>query len=52
MKTPHLLPLSRQALELLKAIREISGECDLVFIGDHDFRKLNRHGFNRYLGVI
>ncbi|ECI2792300.1 tyrosine-type recombinase/integrase [Salmonella enterica subsp. enterica serovar Give] len=39
MKTPHLVPLSRQALELLKAIREISGECDLIFIGDHDFRK-------------
>ncbi|EPA0526332.1 tyrosine-type recombinase/integrase [Escherichia coli] len=39
MKTPHLVPLSRQALELLKAIRVISGECDLVFIGDHDFRK-------------
>ena len=39
MKTPHLVPLSRQALELLKAIREISGEFDLVFIGDHDFRK-------------
>lgn len=39
MKTPHLVPLSRQALELLKAIREISGECELVFIGDHDFRK-------------
>ncbi|WP_320986973.1 tyrosine-type recombinase/integrase, partial [Hungatella effluvii] len=39
MKTPHLVPLSRQALGLLKAIREISGECDLVFIGDHDFRK-------------
>ncbi|EFH6850408.1 tyrosine-type recombinase/integrase [Escherichia coli] len=39
MKTPHLVPLSRQALELLKVIREISGECDLVFIGDHDFRK-------------
>ncbi|EFO0195815.1 DUF4102 domain-containing protein [Escherichia coli] len=39
MKTPHLVPLSRQALELLKTIREISGECDLVFIGDHDFRK-------------
>lgn len=39
MKTPHLVPLSRQALELLKAIREISGECDLVFIGDHNFRK-------------
>ncbi|EBJ9603020.1 tyrosine-type recombinase/integrase [Salmonella enterica] len=39
MKTPHLVPLSRQALELLKAIKKISGECDLVFIGDHDFRK-------------
>ena len=31
MKAPHLVPLSRQALELLEAQRRISGERDLVF---------------------
>ncbi|HAV2234862.1 TPA: tyrosine-type recombinase/integrase [Enterobacter cloacae] len=53
MKTPHLVPLSRQALELLKAIREISGECDLVFIGDHDFRKpMSENTVNKALRSI
>lgn len=36
MRTPHLVPLSRQALEVLEAIREISGGYDLIFIGDHN----------------
>jgi len=31
MKAPHLVPLSRQALELLEAQRRISGERELVF---------------------
>ncbi|BES83514.1 hypothetical protein PEC302107_40130 [Pectobacterium araliae] len=39
MHTPHLVPLSRQALEILRKIREISGHCELVFIGDHSPRK-------------
>ncbi len=53
MKTPHLVPLSRQALELLKAIREISGECDLVFIGDHDFRKpMSENTLNKALRAM
>ncbi|MBN3064383.1 integrase arm-type DNA-binding domain-containing protein [Pectobacterium aquaticum] len=39
MHTPHLVPLSRQALEILKKIREVSGHCELVFIGDHSSRK-------------
>ncbi|MBN3114975.1 integrase arm-type DNA-binding domain-containing protein [Pectobacterium brasiliense] len=39
MHTPHLVPLSRQALEILKKIREVSGHCELVFIGDHSPRK-------------
>ncbi|MBA0204412.1 tyrosine-type recombinase/integrase [Pectobacterium aroidearum] len=39
MHTPHLVPLSRQALEILTKIREVSGHCELVFIGDHSSRK-------------
>lgn len=39
MRTPHLVPLSCQALAVLTEIKEISGDHELVFIGDHDFRK-------------
>ncbi len=39
MRTPHLVPLSCQALAVLMEIKEISGDHELVFIGDHDFRK-------------
>ncbi|CCI74894.1 unnamed protein product [Klebsiella pneumoniae subsp. rhinoscleromatis SB3432] len=35
MRSPHLVPLSRQALEVLKDIKQISGDYELVFIGDH-----------------
>lgn len=34
MKTPHIVPLSKQALALLELIRPISGECDLLFPGE------------------
>lgn len=36
MRTPHLVPLSRQALEVLKQIHAISGEYELIFTGDHN----------------
>lgn len=39
MHTAHLVPLSSQALEILKKIREVSGQYELVFIGDHSPRK-------------
>ncbi|OCG77220.1 tyrosine-type recombinase/integrase [Gilliamella sp. Occ4-3] len=39
MKTPHLVPLSDQAIDVLKQIHEISGMYELVFIGDHSARK-------------
>jgi len=35
MATPHLVPLSRQALELLAEVRQLTGRFDLVFAGDH-----------------
>lgn len=35
MKTPHLVPLSRQVIAILKEIQEISGDHNFIFIGDH-----------------
>ena len=35
MRSPHLVPLSRQALIVLEEIKQISGDYELVFIGDH-----------------
>ncbi|MGD1036404.1 MAG: site-specific integrase [Roseiarcus sp.] len=39
MRAPHLVPLSRQALEILDELRPITGACDLVFPGRSDRRK-------------
>ena len=39
MATPHLVPLSRQALALLAEVRQLTGRFDLVFPGDHAYWK-------------
>lgn len=39
MGTPHLVPLSRQALALLAEVRQLTGRFDLVFPGDHAYWK-------------
>ncbi|SER79412.1 Integrase [Azotobacter beijerinckii] len=39
MGTPHLVPLSRQALALLAEVRQLSGRYELVFAGDHHHYK-------------
>ena len=37
MRTPHLIPLSRQAIEMLKQVKEITEDgSSLIFPGDHD----------------
>ena len=36
MRSPHIVPLSRQAIAILKHIHELSGHLDLVFPGDHN----------------
>lgn len=36
MRTPHLVPLSEQAINIPKQIHEISGQYELIFIGDHN----------------
>ena len=39
MKTPHIVPLATQAIELLELLHSISGGGDLLFPGDRDHRK-------------
>ncbi|MCW0348625.1 tyrosine-type recombinase/integrase [Pantoea ananatis] len=53
MRTPHLVPLSRQALEILKQVHKLSGDRDFVFIGDHDHRKpMSENTVNKALRVM
>ncbi|EAN6356384.1 DUF4102 domain-containing protein [Salmonella enterica subsp. enterica serovar Ituri] len=35
MKTPHLVPLSRQAVAILKEIQNLSKDPKIIFTGDH-----------------
>jgi integrase len=39
MKTPHIVPLSLQAVEVLELLRTISGNRELVFPGEQDYKK-------------
>lgn len=53
MRTPHLVPLSRQALEILKQVHKFSGERDFVFVGDHNPHKpMSENTVNKALRVM
>jgi integrase len=39
MKTPHVVPLARQAIEVLDLLRTISGDEHLLFPGERDSQK-------------
>lgn len=39
MKTPHIVPLSRQAVVVLRTLHTLSGESEWVFPGDRNRRK-------------
>ncbi len=53
MRTPHLVPLSSQALAILKAVHKISGDRDFVFVGDHNPRKpMSENTVNKALRVM
>lgn len=53
MRTPHLVPLSKQALAILKQIKQFCGELELIFIGDHDPRKpMSENTVNSALRVM
>lgn len=53
MRTPHIVPLSRQAIALLKQIKDISGHLDLVFPGDHNpYKPMSENTINRALRLM
>jgi integrase len=39
MKTPHIVPLSLQTIEVLELLRTISGNRELIFPGEQDSKK-------------
>lgn len=40
MKEEHIVPLSRQAMILLDQLKQISGDKELLFPGEHDVTKV------------
>ncbi|MCS2152171.1 integrase arm-type DNA-binding domain-containing protein [Scandinavium goeteborgense] len=53
MGTPHLVPLSRQSLEILRMIQTISGEHELIFTGDHNpWKPMSENTVNNALRLM
>ncbi|MGO2145746.1 MAG: tyrosine-type recombinase/integrase [Serratia bockelmannii] len=53
MRTEHLVPLSHQALEILKQIHTISGEHELIFTGDHNpWKPMSENTVNNALRLM
>lgn len=53
MKTAHIVPLSDQAIALLKQIYAISGQYELVFIGDNNPDKpMSENTLNKALRIM
>lgn len=53
MKTAHLVPLSKQAVGLLKQLRRLSGDDMFLFPGDHDPSKpMSENTINKALRVM
>ena len=36
MRTPHIVPLAKQALEVLEMLRDLAGSSEWLFLGDHN----------------
>lgn len=53
MRTEHLVPLSRQALDILKQIQNISGGYELIFTGDHNpWKPMSENTVNNALRLM
>jgi integrase len=53
MKTPHLVPLSKQAVNVLKQLQRLSGNEALLFPGDHNAHKpMSENTINNALRVM
>ncbi|HDU8662857.1 tyrosine-type recombinase/integrase [Serratia liquefaciens] len=53
MRRPHKVPLSRQAVSLLKQLQPITGHYPLVFIGRNDQRKpISKESINQVIELL
>lgn len=53
MRTAHIVPLSQQAIAILKRIKEISGVYELVFPGDHNpYKPMCENTVNKALRLM
>lgn len=53
MRTPHIVPLSRQAIDILIQIKDISGHQKLVFPGDHNpYKPMCENTVNKALRLM
>ncbi|WP_131073634.1 tyrosine-type recombinase/integrase [Klebsiella pneumoniae] len=53
MRMPHIVPLSEQAIAILKQIKDITGNNELVFPGDHNpYKPMCENTVNKALRVM
>ncbi|HHG0704201.1 TPA: tyrosine-type recombinase/integrase [Klebsiella pneumoniae] len=53
MRTPHIVPLSEQTIAILKRMKDISGEYELVFPGDHNpYKPMCENTVNKALRLM
>ncbi|HHN8460439.1 TPA: tyrosine-type recombinase/integrase [Morganella morganii] len=53
MKRPHVVPLSKQVIELFNSLKPLSGHYELVFIGRNDHRKpLSKESVNQVIELL
>ncbi|NMP27501.1 tyrosine-type recombinase/integrase [Rahnella sp. SAP-1] len=53
MRTPHIVPLSEQTVAILKRIKDISGQYELVFPGDHNpYKPMCENTVNKALRLM
>ncbi|MCW2256898.1 integrase [Providencia alcalifaciens] len=53
MKRPHVVPLSKQVIELFNSLKPLSGNYELVFIGRNDHRKpISKESVNQVIELL
>ncbi|HBB6361830.1 TPA: tyrosine-type recombinase/integrase [Escherichia coli] len=53
MRMPHIVPLSEQSIAILKQIKDITGNNELIFPGDHNpYKPMCKNTVNKALRVM
>ncbi|MDU1471741.1 MAG: integrase arm-type DNA-binding domain-containing protein [Escherichia coli] len=53
MRMPHIVPLSEQSIAILKQIKDITGNNELIFPGDHNpYRPMCENAVNKALRLM